>query len=176
MQLHRWRSPENADLRIADLDWPLLDWGRYLMSTHLVRIFAGSLLKTTPLWSGYLRLNGAQLGRRVFVNSLAVIDHNLLEFGDDVVIGDGAHLSGHTVEGGRVKTGRVRLGAGVLVGVGAVVDIGVEAGEGCQIGALCVVPKHSVLEAHATYVGVPARKLSQPGAEGELRQGEGDPA
>jgi acetyltransferase-like isoleucine patch superfamily enzyme len=71
------------------------------------------------------------------------------------------------VEGGFVKTGRVRLGPRVLVGLGAVVGIGVEAGEGCQIGALCVVPKHTVLDAHGSYIGAPARKLPQPDEHGE---------
>ena len=57
-----------------------------------------------------MRMNGAKLGRRVFVNSLDVTDHCLLEFGDDVVIGAGVHLSGHTVERGLVRTAPVRLG------------------------------------------------------------------
>jgi acetyltransferase-like isoleucine patch superfamily enzyme len=159
MRLHGWQSPRDAQLRIVDLEWPLLDWGRYMVSTHLVRLLAGTLLKSTPLWSAYLRLNGARVGRRVFVNSLAVNDHCLLELGDDVVIGDSVHMSGHTVEAGVLKTGGVRLGRGVTVGVGAVVDIGVQVGEGTQIGALSVVTKHSVLDANSTYVGIPARKL-----------------
>ena len=67
--------------------------------------------------------------------------------GDGVVIGESVHLSGHTVEGGVVKTGRVRLGRGVTVGLGSMVGIGVEAGERCQIGALSVVPKDTKLDA-----------------------------
>jgi acetyltransferase-like isoleucine patch superfamily enzyme len=161
-QLHGWRSPERAELRISELDWPLLAWGRYMMSIHLVRILAGTFLRTTPIWCWYMRLNGARLGRRVFVNSLAVTDHNLLDFGDDVVIGDAVHLSGHTVERGLVKTRRVRLGAGTTVGVGAIVEIGVETGPACQIGALAVVPKYMSLDGHSTYVGIPVHKL-EPG-------------
>jgi hypothetical protein len=41
-----------------------------------------------------------------FVNSLAVTDHNLLDFGADVVIGNAVHLSGHTVERGRLAAGK----------------------------------------------------------------------
>ncbi len=33
------------------------------------------------------RVTGARIGRRVYVNTLFISDHNLLEFGDDVVIG-----------------------------------------------------------------------------------------
>jgi acetyltransferase-like isoleucine patch superfamily enzyme len=163
MRLLDWRPPRRADMRIADLEWPLLDWIRYSVANHLVRVFAGSVLRTTPLWSWYMRLNGARLGRRVWINSLEVTDHCLLEFGDDVVIGAGAHLSGHTVEKGMVRTAPVRLGRGVTVGLNASVEIGVEAGPGCQIGAMSVVPKFARLDPHTTYVGIPARPLAEQG-------------
>ena len=86
-------------------------------------------------------------------------DHNLLEFGDDVVIGGDVHLSGHTVEGGFVKTGRVRLGDRVTVGLGSVVGIGVTVGSDVQIGAMSLVPKNVALDGGRVYVGVPARPL-----------------
>lgn len=156
-----WRTPARAELEISAVDWPLLNWIRYTISTHLVRIFAGTFLRSTPIWTAYMRLNGARLGRRVFVNSLDVMDHCQLEFGDDVVIGAGVHLSGHTVERGLVKTAPVVLGRGVTVGVDANVEIGVVVGAGTQIGALCAVPKYAKLDAESTYVGIPARKLER---------------
>jgi acetyltransferase-like isoleucine patch superfamily enzyme len=159
-----WRTPANAEMPIKGLDWPLLCWVRYMVSVHVVRLFAGSLFRATPLWTFYLRLNGARLGRGVYVNSLAVNDHNLLEFGDRVVIGDGVHLSGHTVEHGVVKTAAVRLGDHVTIGLGSVIGIGVEAGDRCQVGALSFVPKFSQLNADTTYVGTPVREL-QPSEE-----------
>lgn len=158
-RLTGWRAPIDAEMGIDELDWPLLNWARYTISIHLVRIFAGLVFRATPLWTMYMRWNGAQIGRRVFVNSLWVTDHNLIEFGDDVVIGSEVHLSGHTVEFGVVKTGRVRLGDNVMVGVSSIVSIGVEAGPGCQIGALSFLPKFSKLEAGQTYAGIPVRLI-----------------
>lgn len=158
-----WRTPPDAELRIADLDWPVLRWARYAMSTHVVRVLAGTWLRATPVWSFYHRLNGARVGRRVYLNSVTLSDHNLLEFGDDVVIGAGVHLSGHVVEGGMLKTGTVRLGRGVTIGVGTMVEIGVSIGEATQVGALSVVPKRRTLESHAIYGGVPARRLDTAG-------------
>lgn len=156
-----WRTPRDVELRLADLDWPLLDWARYMVSVHVVRLLAGAVFRATPLWTFYLRLNGATLGRGVYINSLKLNDHNLLEFGDAVVIGDDVHLSGHTVERGVLCTAAVRLGRGVNIGLGSVVGIGVEAGPGCQIGALSLVPKFTKLEAGATYVGTPVRRLER---------------
>ena len=158
-RLTRWRTPADAAMRIADLEWPLLHWVRYMVAIHLVRFFAGTMFRGSPIWTAYLRLNGARLGRRVYVNSLAVSDHNLLEFGDDVVIGGDVHISGHTVERGIVKTGRVRLGHDVTIGLGSVVNIDVDVGSHAQVGALSLIPKHTTLEGDAVYVGIPVARL-----------------
>jgi acetyltransferase-like isoleucine patch superfamily enzyme len=154
------RTPGNAEMRIADLDWPLLTWVRYMVAIHLVRVLAGVIFRGSPIWTMYLRLNGARIGRRVYVNTTFVSDHNLLEFGDDVVIGGDAHVSGHTVEGGVVKTASVRLGRNVTIGLNSVVDIDIEIGDDCQVGALSLVPKHSRLESGAVYAGIPAKRMS----------------
>ncbi len=160
-RLFGWRTAKDGAWRLADLEWPLLDWSRYMISTHVVRVLVGTFFRSSPLWTWYMKLNGAQIGRAVYINSLSISDHNMLEFGDGVVIGENVHLSGHTVEGGVVKTGRVRLGRGVTVGLGSMVGIGVEAGERCQIGALSVVPKNTRLDPGAIYAGVPARRIEK---------------
>jgi acetyltransferase-like isoleucine patch superfamily enzyme len=160
MRLLRWSTPPDAEMRIADMEWKLLRWVRYVASIHVARLFAGTLFRGTPLWALHLRLNGARLGRRVYVNSLSVSDYNLIECGDDVVIGADAHLSGHTVEDGIVKTARVRLGNDVTIGLGSVIEIGVEIGSRAQIGALSFVPKHTTLKGGRVYAGAPAVPLS----------------
>lgn len=154
-----WRTIPNLQMPIRDLDWPLLNWARYMVAIHVVRVLAGTLFRGSPIWTAYLRLNGARIGHRVYVNTLSISDHNLLEFGDNVVIGADVHLSGHTVEGGVVKTGTVRLGHSVTIGLGSMIEIDVEAGPGCQVGALSMVPKHARLKAGALYVGIPVKRL-----------------
>ena len=161
LRLLGWRTPADASMRVADIDWRLLSWVRYGASIHLVRIVAGTLFRGTPVWTVHLRLAGARLGRRVYVNSLAVSDYNLLECGDDVVIGGSAHVAGHTVEHGVVKTARVRLGDRVTIGIGCVIEIGVDIGSDAQIGAMSFVPKHARLPGGATYVGVPAEPIQK---------------
>jgi len=165
-RLFGWRTPRDAQLPIADLDWPLLDWGRYVISTHVVRMLAGSPFRATPVWTAYLRLNGARVGRGAFVNSLALFDHNLLEIGDGAVIGSDVHMSGHTVERGVVKTAAVRIGDKVTIGVESVIEIGAEIGDGAQVGALSFVPKFARLEPGRTYVGIPVRALEDSPARG----------
>ena len=156
-----WRTKPGGAWRLADLEWGLLNWSRYMISTHVVRVLVGTFFRSSPLWTWYMKLNGAQIGHGVYINSLSISDHNMLIMGDGVVIGESVHMSGHTVEGGVVKTGYVKLGRGVTVGLGSMVGIGVEAGDHCQIGALSVVPKNTKLEAGAIYAGVPVRRLEK---------------
>ena len=155
-----WRTRAGLATRIDDFEWPLLDWGRYLVTTHVVRLFAGAVFRSTPVWTMYMRLNGARIGRGVWVNSLALMDHNLLELGDGAVIGSDAHVAGHIVEHGILRTAPVRLGRGVTIGIGTVVEIGADVGDRTAVGALSVVPKFSKLEASSVYGGVPVRLLT----------------
>ena len=156
------RTRPDAEWRIADLPWSLMQWAHYMTATHVVRLIAGTLFRGSPVWTAYLRANGARIGRRVFVNTLSIADHNLLELGDDVVIGADVHISGHTVEAGVVRTARVRVGSNVTIGVGSIIDIDVTIGPRCQVGALTFVPKHATLDGDATYVGIPAHRISPP--------------
>ncbi len=167
LRLVGWRTPPDAEMRIADMDWALLQWVRFGASIHLARLASGSLFRGTPIWTAHLRLCGARLGRRVYVNSLSVSDYNLIECGDGVVIGAGVHMAGHTVEAGVVKTARVRLGDNVTIGLGSVIEIGVEVGADSQVGALSFVPKYAVLEGGRIYVGAPVRPLEERAAHGE---------
>jgi len=159
LRLLRWQTPPDAEMPIAAMEWPLLCWVRYGASIHLARLVAGALFRGTPIWTAHLRLGGARLGKRVYVNSLSINDYNLIACGDDVVIGGGVHLSGHTVEAGIVKTAGVTIGDRVMIGLGSVVEIGVEIGSDVQIGALSFVPKYVRLAGGRTYVGVPASPL-----------------
>jgi len=159
-----WRTAPNGAWKLRDLEWPLLDWSRYMISTHVVRVLVGTFFRASFMWTLYMRWNGARIGRGVHINSLSISDHNMLEFGDGVVIGENVHLSGHTVEGGMVKTGRVKLSRFVTVGLGSMVGINVEAGEKCQIGAMSVVLKGTRLDAESVYVGVPVRKVERNSA------------
>jgi len=159
VRLLGWHTPPQAELRIADLDWELLHFARYAAANHVARLLAGTFFRASPIWTAHLRLAGARLGRRVYVNSLELNDYNLLHFEDDVVIGADAHLSGHTVENGIVKTAGVHLGRNTTVGVGSIVDIGVTTGPNCEIGALSFVPKHMALEGDAVYAGIPVKRI-----------------
>ncbi len=155
-----WRTRPGLNERLADMSWPVLDWGRYLVTIHVARLFAGAVFRSTPVWTMYLRLNGARIGRGSWVNSLKLMDHSLLAFGNQVVIGSDASVSGHIIERGMLRTAPVSLADRVTIGINSVVGIGTTVGHDTQVGALSVVPKFSELKAGAVYAGAPVRLIS----------------
>ncbi len=103
---------------------------RQLLRFNPVVLFAGS-----PLYSAYLRLLGARIGRRVLVATpLMPVCTDLLSIGDDSVIGRHVLLNGYRVEAGRVRTGTVTIGRGCFIGESTVVDIDTAMGDGSQLG------------------------------------------
>jgi len=158
MRLLGWRPPANGSLEIAKLPPELCNWARYMISTYVVRTLVGPFTQATLVWTWYMRMNGAKVGKRVWVNSLGVTDHCNIELGDDVVIGAGVHMSAHTVERGVVHLAPVRVGSGSTIGINSHIQIGVEISDNCQVGSMSLVPKFSQL-GPGTWAGLPVQQL-----------------
>ena len=62
-----------------------------------------------------------KVGRRVQINTAVIGDSNLIEIGDDTVIGGDVTLVAHSAERGNLVTGRVRIGSNVTVGLMAMI-------------------------------------------------------
>ena len=54
-----WRTAPAARGGSTDLEWGLLNWSRYMISTHVVRVLVGTFFRSSPLWTWYMKLNGA---------------------------------------------------------------------------------------------------------------------
>ncbi|WP_433273172.1 Pls/PosA family non-ribosomal peptide synthetase [Pseudonocardia xinjiangensis] len=103
---------------------------RTLIRANPMVLFAGS-----PLYLLYLRALGAKIGRGVVVFSRSVpVCTDLLTIGDGTVIRKDSTWSGYRAVAGRIETGPVTLGAGVLVGEQTVLDIGTSIGDGGRLG------------------------------------------
>ena len=42
-----WRTAPNGAWKLRDLEWPLLDWSRYMISTHVVRVLVGTFFRAS---------------------------------------------------------------------------------------------------------------------------------
>ncbi|MHB8606127.1 MAG: hypothetical protein ACYDCK_12825 [Thermoplasmatota archaeon] len=172
-KLFGWRTIE-GEYSIHDANPNLVKWASYNATIQLVRIFAGEFMRTTPLWTLYLKACGAKIAKGVYVNTAKLNDVNLLVLKEKCVIGGDAKLIAHLVEQGRVKASRVVVGAKSVIGVNSVVGPGVEIGDGSAVGAMSFVPKFTKIPPGEAWGGVPARRIKKYG-EGEFEKHAGVP-
>jgi non-ribosomal peptide synthetase-like protein len=123
----RWKPEEIPLWGLGYLRFWLV---KTLLQTSPLMLFVGS-----PLYSFYLRALGARVGSGVaiFTRRLPVCT-DLLTIGDGTVIRKDTLLACYRARGGRIQTGRVTLGRGVLVCEESVLDIDTSMGDGAQLG------------------------------------------
>lgn len=119
----------------------------------LVWTLFGNFLLLTPFLSLYYRLMGAKLGLNVQINSIFCADLQLLEIGDNAVIGGHSTVIAHSVERQGLILKRVKVGRNAVVGLNSIILPGAEIGEGALVAAGAIVPKHTRIPAGSIYTG-----------------------
>jgi non-ribosomal peptide synthetase-like protein len=147
-------------------------WASYNALTLVLRFTFVNWIRLTPFLPLYHRLMGARIGRRVQINTAVIADQNLVEIGDDTVIGGDVTLVCHSAERGRLVTAPVRIGSGVTIGLMAVVFPGCVIGDGAIISAGSVLSKGTRVAPGEIWAGVPARRVGRRRA----RRRAADPA
>lgn len=107
-----------------------------------------------------LRLTGMKVGENAFIalgTALDIFYPELIEIGENAIIGYGCVISAHEMIPGELRVGRVKIGANSLLGTRSVVLPGIEIGKDASIGAMSLV--NSDVPAKCFYAGVPARKI-----------------
>ncbi len=117
----------------------------------------GLALTGTPWIAPLLRLFGARVGRRVYMETTYLTEFDLVEIGDDASIGRASSLQTHLFEDRVMKMSTVKVGNGCTVGPRSVVlyDSSLEAGS--ALDGLSLVMKGESLPAGTSWRGVPAR-------------------
>jgi non-ribosomal peptide synthetase-like protein len=136
-------------------------WASFNALTLVLRFTFIDWIRVTPFLPAYHRLMGARIGRRVQINTAVVADQNLLEIGDDSLIGGDVTLVCHSAERGHLVTAPVRIGRGVTVGLMAVVFPGCVIGDGAVIAAGSVLSKGTRVGPGEIWAGVPARRVGR---------------
>jgi len=134
-------------------------WASYNALILMVRYTCMNFLRVTPFLTLFHRFMGMRIGRRVQINTLVIGDSNLIEIGDDSVIGGDVTLVAHAAERGWLATAPVKIGNRVTVGLMSVIFPGVTIGDGAVIAANAVVTKGTTIGPGEMWGGVPARKL-----------------
>lgn len=119
-------------------------------------MFSGLL--PVPLMGVFYQCLGARIGANSFSVGL-LLDAQFVEVGRDSIIGNGALLVPHVIEGSRRAHYPIRIGNNVTVGAHAVILSDVEIGDGAIIAVNAVVTKGSRIPPGETWGGTPARRL-----------------
>jgi non-ribosomal peptide synthetase-like protein len=136
-------------------------WASYNALTLILRFAFVNWIRVTPFLPAYHRLMGARIGKRVQINTGVIADQNLIEIGDDTVIGGDVTLVCHAAERGLLVTAPVRIGSGVTIGLMAVVFPGCTIGDGAVIAAGSVLSKGARVGPGEIWAGVPARRVGR---------------
>ncbi|MFF7631744.1 Pls/PosA family non-ribosomal peptide synthetase [Kitasatospora sp. NPDC008050] len=141
-------------------------WGIWVRRTELITGLFENLvvpallnfLTGSPLAPWVMRLFGARIGRRVWLNTTYLTEFDLVEVGDDAAVGEVTSLQTHLFEDRIMKMSKVRVGQASSVGPRCVVLYDAEVGDGTCLDALSLVMKGEQLPPGTRWRGIPARR------------------
>jgi len=140
-------------------------WSRYVWNTETFSVVLhdfgdpifGLALQGTPFHAAYLRLLGAKIGKRVFLDTLDVTECDLISIGDDAAINFNAPLQAHLFEDRVMKTGNIRIGDRCAIGNHSVVLFDTEMKPDSRVGHISLVMKGETIPPATYWMGSPAR-------------------
>ncbi len=140
--------------------WSPFVWRTELVTATYENLAVANLLEPlrgTPWIGVYLRLMGAKVGKRCYIDTTDLTEHDLVTIGDDVALNDFAGLQTHLFEDRVMKVGAIRIGDRATIGSLAIVLYDAEIGADAQLGDLSVVMKGETLPDGTNWEGSPAR-------------------
>ena len=103
-------------------------WSPFVWGSELVTIVCESLggglagtLRGTPFICWYFRLLGSKIGKRVYMDTTDITEHDLVEIGDDVALDEDCTIQTHLFEDRVMKMSYVRIGNRCSIGASALV-------------------------------------------------------
>lgn len=113
-----------------------------------------------PFMRLFYQALGAHLGDNTYSQGL-IHDPLFVVIGHDSVVGQGALLIPHVIEGARLAHYPIRIGNHVTIGANAAVLSDVVIGDYAIVATGAVVPKGTRIGAHEVWGGVPARMIKK---------------
>ncbi|MFA4983561.1 MAG: acyltransferase [Candidatus Micrarchaeia archaeon] len=123
-------------------------------------IYAARYSPSLRLKNFLYRLCGAKVGARATFGLGAVIDiffPELVEVGEESIIGYNSVLLAHEFLQGEYRTGKVEIGERVMIGANCTVLPGVKIGDGATVSAMSLVNRD--IPAGQKWGGIPVRRI-----------------
>jgi non-ribosomal peptide synthetase-like protein len=140
--------------------WSVFVWRTELVTSTYENLAVPNLLEPLrgTFWLPmYLRLMGCKIGKRCYIDTTDITEHDLIEIGDDVALNDFAGLQTHLFEDRVMKVSGVKVGDRATIGSLTIILYGAEIGEDAQLGDLSVVMKGESLPPNTSWEGSPAQ-------------------
>ena len=136
-------------------------WGffyfRWWLVTRLQNLAMPGALAGTPFMALYGRLMGANIGRRVMLDTAGGRIWDLLSIGDDSSIGADTQFLGYRVEQGMLRLDRVDIGARCFVGIHSAFGLGARMEDDARLDDQSFVPDGDTIPAGEGRRGSPAK-------------------
>ncbi|KUR71252.1 hypothetical protein AQZ52_11345 [Novosphingobium fuchskuhlense] len=135
---------------------------RHWVTIQSARLIPWPMLSGTVFHNAVLRLLGAKIGRGVHIHRGVHLHRggwDLLEIGDNVTLGQDAHLGLVELDRGDIVVGRIVIGSDVTLQSRASVEHDCRVGAGSVIAPLSVVNPGTTVPSGELWDGVPARRV-----------------
>ena len=119
-------------------------------------------LRGTPFLPASLRLFGARIGRRVWLDTTDLTEFDLVTIGDEAELSQHSGPQTHLFEDRVMKVGPVTLGARSAMGFNSIVLPGGRLDDDAHLGALSLVMKGETIPAGTRWAGSPSRPSASP--------------
>ncbi|WP_254699235.1 Pls/PosA family non-ribosomal peptide synthetase [Rhodococcus sp. SGAir0479] len=116
-------------------------------------------LRGTPFLPLALRGFGADIGKRVWMDTTYLTEFDLVHIGDDAAVGANASLQTHLFEDRVMKMSTVTVASGATVGTRAIVLYDATVGRDATLGTLSLLMKGETLPDETRWSGIPAEAL-----------------
>ena len=143
--------------------WSTFVWRNELLNAlheHLAEPFIVGSLTGTPFVCWYFRLLGAQIGRRVYMETTDLSEFDLAQIGDEAALNSDCTIQTHLFEDRVMKMSHVRIGPCCHVGAGTLVLYDTCMEKDSSLDDLSLLMKGETLPANTQWQGSPARAAS----------------
>jgi len=127
---------------------------------NFILVWLSKYTPTLSLKRFLLRMTGMKIGKNVNLGLCAAFDiffPELIEIGDNTIIGYNATLLAHEFLIDSFRTGRIVVGKNVMIGAGTTVLPGVQIGDGAVVSAMSLVNRD--VPPGSFVGGIPAKQL-----------------
>lgn len=114
-------------------------------------------MKGTPFLPMILSLFGAKFGKRVWLNTTDITEHDMVSIGDDTALNEDCGPQTHLFEDRVMKVGSVKIGARCSIGARSIILYDSEIGDDVKLEPLSLVMKGEKLANETSWTGSPIK-------------------